>query len=543
MFHGFERVVDQCFEHRCIRRPYRDRDGRRVGVSREPAPNGRPALGVDRAQEVVHPFDGGPSGVLVRVAVSLPGRALVEVVSRSPSVGLEARRVGVVLRVGDASTLAWQRTRRRYLCAVMRNYERGLRCQDVHAGLRNLDPNSGALAELEDTRVIGMAATLAGSLRGAEIVKSAQALKTVAAEQLDVDPLAFETVIQVLDDVGFITSVQRKGGKTLSFNENVPYHQDLYDVLGGAWTDRDPGEREQELVVVVDRLATSPVLEGELADATGIERANIDAVVTLANDADLVERVTTKSGDVILYSPFLAFEQPDVIAGVIEKHGTGQFAEEFQQVKEYQGLPVDQRHHPALLDAIANGLLTAPTVRRPDGIEQPFAAIPYVTDRNLLTVRKAVLEKALAVVSCIRCGQHFGGATSIQSPTATLRTLLDPDRDYTIGAHSSARRQYELLFRMQVVEYVPSGNWVQVRLRPTEDNLAAVKLARDLLTFGHAVDDRLGGDEAVRALLGSNEIYTAPIQTTHRERRRRKRSLSEREFGDLMARVMDRKPS
>jgi hypothetical protein len=425
----------------------------------------------------------------------------------------------------------------------MQNYERGLRCQDVHAGLRNLDPNSGALAELEDTRVIGMAATLAASIRGAEVVKSAQALKSIAAEQLDVDPLAFETVIRVLDDLGFVTSLQRKGGKTLSFNENVPYHENLYEMLGQAWLDRQPSQREEELVLVVDRLATAPVLETEVARVTGVAKNDVAAVVGLATDADLVQRVMTRSGEGLLYSPFLAFEQPDVIADIVEKHGTDRLAEEFALVREYQGLPVDASAHPVLLDAIAQGLLTAPTVRRPDGFEQPFAAIPYVTDRGLLTVRKVVLEKALAVISCVRCGQHFGGATKIHSPTAIVRSLLDPDRNYTLGAHSSASRQYELLFRMQVVDFIPSRDWVQVRLRPTEDNIAAVKLAYELLAYGQVVDDRLGGDEAVRTLLGSNELYTAPIQTTARTRRQRKRSLSEREFGDLMAQMMDRKPS
>jgi len=178
-------------------------------------------------------------------------------------------------------------------------------------------------------------------------------------------------------------------------------------------------------------------------------------------------------------------------------------------------------------------------VLTPEKVEQPFAALPYLVDRDLLTVRKQILEKALAVLACVRCGEHFGGATSTRTPERVLAALLDPNRDYTLSPHSSHRRQYKLLHRMQIVNFIPPGNWVSPRLIKTEDNLAAVSLARDLVMYGEPMENRTGDDEA-RALLTLDSVYQAPIQTVYR--RRERRTISDREYQELMDKAMGRAP-
>ncbi|MDQ7806252.1 hypothetical protein Q5425_21120 [Amycolatopsis sp. A133] len=114
----------------------------------------------------------------------------------------------------------------------MESFDEGLRCQDVHAGLRNVDPNSGALTPLAETQLIGMAASLAALIRGRDVIADAQALRAVAAEQLDVNQFAFDAVIGALADVDFVQGVQTSGGRITRFTENVPYYDDLYAELG-----------------------------------------------------------------------------------------------------------------------------------------------------------------------------------------------------------------------------------------------------------------------------------------------------------------------
>jgi hypothetical protein len=94
-----------------------------------------------------------------------------------------------------------------------------------------------------------------------------------------------------------------------------------------------------------------------------------------------------------------------------------------------------------------------------------------------------------------------------------------------------------MLYRMQVVDFIASGNWVSPKLIVTEDNIAAVRLARDLLTFGEPLADRAGDDDA-RGLLSLKSPYQAPLQTV--SRRRDQKTMSDKEYGALMDAAMGR---
>lgn len=416
--------------------------------------------------------------------------------------------------------------------------EAGLRCQDIHAGLRNVDPNSAALAPLADTRVVGMAASLASLLRGQDIVPDAEALLPIVAEQLDISPYAFSEVVNTLEQSGFVHGVQRRGRKVVGFTESIPYYENLYSTLGRTWRAGEPNQLEQEFVAVVDRLATSPVPAEDLGSQLGLDPGDVPRLIELGTASELIQCLELPHG-AVLYSPFFGFENPEALGALFESHGNGRFADELHQVRGYQGLPITRDSHPAIADAVARGLIAAPSVRTPDGVDQAFATLPYVPDHKLLTMRKPVLEKALAVLACVRCGQHFGGVTATRSPARVLDALLDPDRDHTLGAHSSHLRQYQLLYRMQIVDFLPSGSWVKPRLIVTDDNLEAVGLARDLLLYGEPMTDRTGDDQA-RELLSLNARYESPIQAVGRSRGMK--SLNVRDYQDLMDAAMGRAP-
>lgn len=418
----------------------------------------------------------------------------------------------------------------------LEDFKAGLRCHDVHTGLRNVDPNSASTTPLADTRMVGMAASLASLVRGQDVIADAEALKTIAVDQLDISPYAFAQVVETLERAGMVDAVQRRGQRIVSFNETVPFYEDLYDRLGEAWRGGDPSQLEQEMLAVVDRLAVSPVPAEDLENELGLDRGDIPRLLEVGKAADLVKGITLIDGEV-LYSPFFGFENPEMLGDLLQTHGSGQFAEDLAAVRAHQGLPLDDQAYPALADAISRGFVLAPSVTRPDGREQPFAALPYVTDASLLSVRKPVLEKALAVVACVRCGEHFGGATSTRDPARVLTALLDPNRDHRLNPHSSHKRQYQMLYRMQIVDFIPSGNWVSPQLIVTEDNLEAVRLARDLLTYGEPLEDR-AGDEDARGLLSLKSAYHAPLQTV--SRRRNKQTLNDREYAAVMDAAMGR---
>lgn len=417
----------------------------------------------------------------------------------------------------------------------MENFKAGLRCQDVHAGLRNVDPNSATLTPLADTRMVGMAASLASLVRGQDIISDAESLKSIVADQLDISPYAFGPVLETLERADMI-SIQRKNKKITGFTETVPYHQDLYGRLGESWNEGGPSQFEQEMLAVVERLAFSPVPAEELEAELGLDRIDTPRLIELGKAASLVKGISTIDGEV-LYSPFFGFENPELLGDLFSSHGSGRVAEDLAAVRDHQGLPLDELANPALADAISRGFIIAPSVKLPNGTNQAFATLPYLPDKSLLTVRKAVLEKALAVIACTRCGQHFGGATSTRNPARVLTALIDPNRDYTLGAHSSHKRQYQMLYRMQIVDFIPAGNWVRPKLILTPDNLEAVRLARDLLTFGEPMFDRTGDDDA-KGLLSLSSPYQAPLQTV--ARLRDSVTLNDSEYRSMLDAAMGR---
>lgn len=391
----------------------------------------------------------------------------------------------------------------------------GLRCQDVHAGLRNLNPNSGRLTHLAETQRVGMAASLASLVRGQDVVPDAQALKALAAEQLDVSPFAFDDVVRLLEDVGFISGVQQSGSRILSFNENVPYYDNLYDRLGTAWRERSPSELEQQLVSLVNHLAEGPTAMEELDQQLDLDSAAIGNLIDIGSSADLIKRVPLIDGDV-LFSPFFTFENPELMGQLVQDYGSAQLADAFAMVRGEQGTPVDGAK-PILMDAVAQGLLMAPSVEIPGGVTMPFATLPYTLDRQMLQRRKPVLEKALAVIACLRCGQYYGGATHLTAASLVrvIDKLLDPFRGY-LEPHGSHERQYQLIYRAGLVAFDPDlrpgGRWVTPRFVDTPDNREALNIARDLLTHGEQVAGRIGDEEA-RRILSTGTPFLAPMQT------------------------------
>ncbi|MCA1712560.1 MAG: hypothetical protein LC789_13380 [Actinobacteria bacterium] len=400
-------------------------------------------------------------------------------------------------------------------------FEQGLRCQDVHSGLRNVDPHSPALGPLADTRVIGMAATVAGLIRGRDVVSDAQSLSVIAAAQLDVDMLAFNEVVSVLEDVEYVQGVQRNGSKITSFTENVPYYDDLYGSLGQAWESRRPTELERQLLVVVDGLSAAPVPLEDLEDTYGLDGADVPRLLDVGRGAGLVQVLRTIDGD-LAYSPFFGFENPDVFGDLVRDHGTGRLAEEFEALRAHQGLAITAQSHPLLVDAVARGLVMAPSVELPNGKQQQFAALPYVPDKSLLTARKPVLDKALAVLACLRCAQHDGGYTTLTASAllSVIDKLLDPNRGF-LKPYSGHRRQYQLIYKAGLISFdpdpEPGGTWVLPRFIDTADNREALSLARDLLTHGEAVTHRVD-DAVARGALQAGTAFAAPMQTLHRSR-------------------------
>jgi hypothetical protein len=367
----------------------------------------------------------------------------------------------------------------------------GLRCHDVHQGLTNIDPRSAHVAKLKITRMVGMAANLAVNLRGMDVIESGEALEQIAAEELGVESLVFSDVLDLLQEADMAT-VRRVNSASFKIEERVPYHQNLYEVLGQIWEDKRPLDIEHETIALTHALALAPRDLDQIR--TEIPEADLQSILAVGEATQLMKELKLSDGTSLLYSPFFVFENPEVLKEIFEGHEIADVRQIVAAIRGEQGLLVDFSN-PILKDMVSRGLLMTPTINGAGG-KASFAFLPYTVDPQYRSVKKAILDKAIQVLACVRYGEHRGVQTKINNPAAVLRALLDPGRNFTISAHSEHRRQYQTLYRLQIVDFVSSGSWVEVRLLGTADNKKAVEIALDLLQHGEQMGDRGLSEEA-----------------------------------------------
>jgi hypothetical protein len=410
----------------------------------------------------------------------------------------------------------------------------GLRTHDVHQGLHAVDRNTGLVGrELERTQIVGMAAAVATAIKGQDVVGNAQDFKTVAAEQLDVDRWAFEPVVELLAELSFVRQLKRGSQGTESFYETVPDDfESLYSTLGEAWEDRGPGELERSLVETVDVLSYGP----RPVAALDIDPGAVKTVLELGSSAESIQTVQIREEEVA-YSPFFAYERPEAIGEAIEALNVEHVQAVFASLRTYQGAPLSRANDTETLSGlVAAGLVAGPALEAPNGGVETFAIAPYGLPPQLRTLRRPVLDKALAIVAAVRMGEHFGGVTSLRAPVALLQRLLEPE--YATAPHTSTRRQYAVLHRLGIVRFVGSGEWRGIQLVDTADNREAVELAINLLAHGEATTAKEPSLKAQEVLLQGG-TYRYPIQAVARTRRSGKAlpaTLVERIFESAMGR-------
>lgn len=390
----------------------------------------------------------------------------------------------------------------------------GLRSYDVALGFRNLNENSGILAEFQPTHLAGMAATLAGAIKGHDVIEDARSLKVVAAEVLKISPFAFDDVLLELAETELVRDLEYRGGEVVRFNEQVPLLYDgVHSRLGESLLLKTTSELEQALIVEVDELSRGPVLADEIRSRLGLDSTANERIRAVGEAAELVRFHRTRDGTELAVTPLFAFENPAAIVDIMAASAPEEIAKAFTSIRERPGYAVHMDGTDAIAESMIRvGLVHAPTVIGADRRQRAFIIVPYGLETEFLTTKKQVLEKAMAIVACIRCGEISGGVTRIKFPDLVLARLMDPSRKFTLGGHSSTSRQYAPLIRLGVISAVRDGSLEAARLIPTPDNLDAVRLARKILDRSEDVALRGQESEAGR-LLFTGESYLAPIET------------------------------
>ncbi len=402
----------------------------------------------------------------------------------------------------------------------------GLRAQDVYSGLQTVDQTSGLIAaELDATRLTGMAATVAANIKGIDLIKDPKVLTVIAAQQWGIDSMALPWVLEVLQEVDYITVHQDEHKKPTRIEEHIPLlHDDLYERLGAHWLSSQPSELDRAAVDSLELLAEAPMRLSDLSGHIGDE-TTVDRMLQIGDAAQFAKRLELSDGDTLVWSPYCAYEKPQALVGLFESFNEEEVRAEFARVKEYQGLPITGSAS-VLSDAVGQGILLANSIQGSGG-EAAFAFVPYGAGPARLRMEKVVLEKALVLLACVRYGENFA-RHRIRMPEAILRKLRD---GAALGSTTEANSQYRTAAQSQIVRLEPDGGgFDRARLIDTPDNVAAVNLALDLLTHGEPVASR---EDPQQKLLFTNGSYLTPLMTM------KKREPTARLPGDVVLSLVD----
>jgi hypothetical protein len=381
-----------------------------------------------------------------------------------------------------------------------------LRAQDFHESLRVTSVFGPKEVAFEHTLLIGKAACLAMHLRGLLYVDNLSQLKYVAAS-LGIPALELPAVLRVLEDVAFV-SVVKSGDEIKRVDCRIPEFRSGYDDLGERWQQLKPTEVERAGITSLADLYRTPASLADFKSSLGgLSKPDFAILKDVMQSGQLLN-IQPVDGQQIVYTPLAVDGNPALYLQWVKR-----FPAEVQSVMktllDHQGLAlVDPRVSgaPALTDAIGTGVLMPVQVNGSTGAQR----FVFAPKGGLKPEERTILDKARAIVACIRYGQGFAHGRSIKYP----RAILDQLRTYKTfrKGHPDLFTQYGLLIEKLIGHPVDEGGgYWNFRVNDTPENIKALDVAIEMMEHGESPTAHID-IEAQKALLTS-DAYLSPIST------------------------------
>lgn len=364
----------------------------------------------------------------------------------------------------------------------------GLRLHEVEAAMaENLDHASPELVDYEATRTHGQAMRIAMIVRGQDVIEDEIRLKKIVTAELQITPQEYQSAKRLLLETDLLRERTILGKRVLIENVERLDHAGNYNRLGESWVNtQNRSPKEQALVHALDLVIDVPAAPNDIDALTNLDRDDRAAVLELAKNAAVLDEV---SGSDLLYSPLLWDVDPKKFAKVASKVKTGDLRILLDKVAKNPGFDLAVRKDPAAALVVSAGILPTYSVTS-SGIEKSYSFAPYAGPLLTTPAQKSILEKARAIVACLRFGSEAATISRIRSPRAILNALMDRSRGYRIGYHDELKEQYGMLVKKGIgrIERAADGRYAFVLL-PTPDNLLACRLALELVTTGVVMSD------------------------------------------------------
>ncbi|HZI08157.1 MAG TPA: hypothetical protein VEZ71_29325 [Archangium sp.] len=350
------------------------------------------------------------------------------------------------------------------------------------------------------SRSVGQAARLAMLIKGQDVIEDERKLRKIAAMELQITGAGFDSVKRTLQEADLLEEKTIATGKRVLFEkvQRLDFAKN-YARLGEVWeANGERTEKEIALTQALDQVITRPMPLSKLDSITALGKSDRAAVIEVAANAAVLDAIQEQ--DPIYYSPLLWEVDPKRLAAFMKVCNQSTFATLIERVRAKPGTDFTKAIDPLVLQAVRGGILPSYRVTSTAG-ERVYAFVPY--GGRLLTeeAQKTILDKARAIVACLRYGNEAATITRIFSPHAILRKLMDSGSNHQVGPHSELKGQYGMLVSKQIGKIIQVGSSDRFffRLIDSPDNLLACRIAGELLLGGETLADK---DPAAQSAVG-----------------------------------------
>lgn len=399
------------------------------------------------------------------------------------------------------------------------------RLQEINEGLAS---QSGGLVEshFRKSKRLGAAARLCNVLRGQDVLDNYEMLAAAAGE-LSISADTLDRALSELEEIGYVT-LYKSGGEIKKVEERIPLLSDRYELIGQKWLDSNPSEIEKGAILLLDDLLIAPQRERDVQKKHNFDIDAFNVITDVGRSGEFYKTYTSPiDGSTIAFSPLYHDENPESFLKLFDKFPDRDVSQILRSIREYQGKPIENIFSPVLREAIKTGCIPTPSVDSTGG-KKHFAFTPV---QGVGKLEKALLEKARALVACVRYGQHYAGVTRIKYPLLILEKLRSQKR---LGAHSEILKQYSVLHKLGVGRITRNRfrtDRFNFELLDTEENLRALDLAIQYLTVNEVTKSDPKIDEARQFLLPGT--YESPTRTRMSLRDVKTTELSEQSINQL----------
>lgn len=387
----------------------------------------------------------------------------------------------------------------------MEDKDIGLRAQEFHEALKEIAPSGARDGHFKHTLLVGKAASLAMHLKGIPFVDDETALYYAAGE-LGITSGELPGVLRQLEHLDFVETIYRsKTDETIRRVEiKVPEFRNGYADLGRLWQEKNLSDAERAGVALLDTLLYKPIPESDLQEM-GLSGQDVGIMKDIMKTGQLLSSGVV-GGNSMLYSPLAVDNNPRAYLDWSTRYGD-HVGKIMDTLATTPGMPLAAEelsaHKTVIQEAIAGGVFMPVRINGATG-NRRFLFAPH---GGLKTEQKVLLDKARALVACVRYGEHFASSDPVRYPYALLRYLKN-HRTFSRG-HHDLNSQYGLLVEKMIARVFadPKGGF-NIEIYDTEENMQALSIAMEMVKSGD--DSPVHIKTKVQQTLGGSKNYKGP---------------------------------